>query len=394
MMEKMLRIAGMGLSGLAVNRGRSALSVLGIIIGVFAVILLTSLGNGVQEQITGTLNGFGSNLLTVSPGNSEAQGRGPFAAVSASTLTPEDVKEVEGLSTVAAASGSVPLAAPVDGKSIPLTGVDPSYARIRSVDLAAGRFVEQVGEIALEAPAAEDLLEADPKDAVGKTLSIKGESYEVVGVVEAEEPAFGPPVPQTSFVITDDALALSGAKNVGQIVAEAKDAGSVDAAVDEIGAALKSAHGGAEDFGVMTQKDLLSVFTLITDLFTVLLGGIASISLLVGGIGIMNIMLVSVTERTREIGVRKALGATDADVLVQFLFEALLLTLIGGLAGIGLGVGVSALLPAINPIIPTSVTGTSIGLAFGVSALVGLVFGVLPAYRSARLEPVEALRRG
>jgi putative ABC transport system permease protein len=180
---------------------------------------------------------------------------------------------------------------------------------------------------------------------------------------------------------------------VGQIVAEARSAGSVEQAAKEIGARLKSAHGGTEDFNVETQKDLLSVFTLATDLLTILLGGIASISLLVGGIGIMNIMLVSVAERTREIGVRKAIGATDTDVLFQFLFEALLLTLIGGLAGIGLGVGVSALLPEINPIIPTSVTGTSIVLAFGVSALVGLVFGVLPAYRSARLEPVEALRR-
>jgi putative ABC transport system permease protein len=194
-------------------------------------------------------------------------------------------------------------------------------------------------------------------------------------------------------MITDDALTLSGAGNVGQIVAEARSAGSVEQAAKEIGARLKSAHGGTEDFNVETQKDLLSVFTLVTDLLTILLGGIASISLLVGGIGIMNIMLVSVAERTREIGVRKAIGATDTDVLFQFLFEALLLTLIGGLAGIGLGVGVSALLPEINPIIPTSVTGTSIVLAFGVSALVGLVFGVLPAYRSARLEPVEALRR-
>jgi putative ABC transport system permease protein len=274
-----------------------------------------------------------------------------------------------------------------------MTGVDPSYAQIRSVDLAAGRFVEHSGEVVLETAVAKDLLKSGPKDDVSKTLEIRGKSYEVVGVLEVVKPAFGPPVPETSYMITDDALALSGAGNVGQIVAEARSAGSVEQAAKEIGARLKSAHGGTEDFNVETQKDLLSVFTLATDLLTVLLGGIASISLLVGGIGIMNIMLVSVAERTREIGVRKAIGATDTDVLFQFLFEALLLTLIGGLAGIGLGVGVSALLPEINPIIPTSVTGTSIVLAFGVSALVGLVFGVLPAYRSARLEPVEALRR-
>jgi putative ABC transport system permease protein len=271
--------------------------------------------------------------------------------------------------------------------------VDPSYAQIRSVDLAAGRFVEHSGEVVLETAVAKDLLKSGPKDAVGKTLEIRGKSYEVVGVLEVVEPAFGPPVPETSYMITDDALALSGAGNVGQIVAEARSAGSVDRAAKEIWARLKSAHGGTEDFNVETQKDLLSVFTLATDLLTILLGGIASISLLVGGIGIMNIMLVSVAERTREIGVRKAIGATNTELLLQFLLEALLLTLIGGLVGIGLGVGVSALLPEINPIIPTSVTGTSIVLAFGVSALVGLVFGVVPAYRSARLEPVEALRR-
>jgi putative ABC transport system permease protein len=392
-MGKLFRIAGMGLSGLMVNRGRSALSMLGIVIGVFAVILLTSLGHGVQEAITGKLTGVGSNLLTISPGNAEAQGRGPFAAASASTLTRKDVKTVENLPTVAAASASVPTAALAGTQTIPLTGVDPSYEKIRSVNLAAGRFVERSGEVVLETPVAKDLLKSGPKDAVGKTIKIKGDSYKVVGVLEIAKPAFGPPVPETSYVITDDAIALSGARNVGQIVAEAANAGSVDRAAKEIGAALKSAHGGAEDFNVLTQKDLLSVFTLITDLLTVLLGGIASISLLVGGIGIMNIMLVSVAERTREIGVRKAIGATDTDVLLQFLFEALLLTLIGGLAGIGLGVGVSALLPEINPLIPTSVTGTSIVLAFGVSALVGLVFGVLPAYRSARLQPVEALRR-
>jgi putative ABC transport system permease protein len=190
-----------------------------------------------------------------------------------------------------------------------------------------------------------------------------------------------------------DALDLSRTDTVGQIVVSARDADSVDRAVDEIGTELKAAHDGAEDFAVTTQEQLLSTFTQVTDLLTYLLAGIAGISLLVGGIGIMNIMLVSVAERTREIGVRKALGATNADVLLQFLLEAVLLALMGGLVGVALGVGVSALLPTLSSNLPTAVTATSVGLAFGVSALIGVVFGVLPAYRSARLQPVEALRR-
>ena len=175
-MGKMLRIAGMSLSGLMVNRGRSALSMLGIVIGVFAVVLLTSLGNGVQEAITGKLTGVGSNLLTISPGNAEAQGRGPFAARSASTLTREDVEKVRSLPNVTAASASVPTAALAGTKTIPMTGVDPSYAQIRSVDLAAGRFVEHSGEVVLETAVAKDLLKSGPKDAVGKTLEIRSES--------------------------------------------------------------------------------------------------------------------------------------------------------------------------------------------------------------------------
>jgi putative ABC transport system permease protein len=194
-------------------------------------------------------------------------------------------------------------------------------------------------------------------------------------------------------MLVDDALALSGAENVSQITALAGDRDAVAAAADDISAELQARHGGAEDFSVTTQEQLLSSFSQITDLLTYALAGIAGISLLVGGIGVMNIMLVSVTERTREIGVRKALGATNGDVLSQFLLEAVLLSVLGGLVGIAIGVGVSALLPILSPNLPTAVTWATVGLASGVSVLIGVVFGVLPAYRSARLQPVEALRR-
>jgi putative ABC transport system permease protein len=395
-MKRTFGMIGIGLSGLSGNPFRTALTVLGIVIGVSAVILLTALGNGVQDRISGQIGDLGTNLVQVSPGVGEADG-GPFGAEAASTLTPEDAKTVAGIPSVAAASPSVSIAAPVEGQSVSLSGVDPSYADISSVELEAGRFVEGRGEIVLSAPAAEDLLGLAPEDrgkAVGKMLAVKGKEYEVVGVAQATaEGEFGPPMPQSTYVTTADALAISGTETVGQITVQAADAGSVGAAAREIEGALKEAHGGAEDFSVTTQEELLSTFTQISDLMTYLLAGIAGISLLVGGIGVMNIMLVSVAERTREIGLRKALGATDRDVLSQFLSEAVFLALLGGVLGVALGVGAATVLPIISSNLPTAVTWASVGLAFGVSALIGVVFGVLPAYRSARLAPVEALRR-
>jgi putative ABC transport system permease protein len=387
---------------------------LGIVIGVAAVILITSIGNGVQGQISSQLDELGpTNLIMVSPGaaGGDADGfggdpdggpggpggpeGGSFDAGATSTLTPEDARLVAGLAPVAAASPSVIAAAPVEGQSVPFTGVDPSYPEVRAVELAAGRFAEGSGELVLAESTAEDLLGADAEAAVGQRLAIWDEEYTVVGVSSRPEEAssIGPPMSESSYMTTDDALRILGTETVTQVVASAVDADSVDAATNEIRSTLADAHDGEEDFSVTTQEQLLSNFTQITTLLTYGLAGIAGISLLVAGIGVMNIMLVSVAERTREIGIRKALGATDGDILVQFLLEAVFLSLIGGLTGIAVGIGVSALLPVLSANLPTAVTWTAVGLASGLSALIGVVFGVLPAYRSARLQPVEALRR-
>ena len=449
------RIAGMGLSGLFVNWGRTLLTMLGIVIGVAAVVLLASLGNGIQKSISGQISDLGPNLITVSPGTSGEQDggdNGPFGAAAASTLKPEDTRLVEDLPGVAAASSNVSTVAPVGRESVSFSGVDPSYDEIRAVGLAAGRFVEGRGEVVLSQADARRLLDSGPDEAVGKTLSVgtppedapernpeqspargpnrlperlreqiperlredaapeqaqeSGQEpvqeptpepvreYEVVGVAEASDVEFGPPIPEASYIATADALEISGVETVGQIVVQAEGAGAVNRAVDGIGKELREAHGGAKDFSVITQRELLSTFTQITDQLKIFLAGIAGISLLVGGIGVMNIMLVSVAERTREIGVRKALGATNADVLFQFLLEAILLSLIGGVVGVAVGIAGSAVLPELlTDLPPAVVTGNEVALAFGVSALIGVVFGVLPAYRSARLQPVEALRR-
>ena len=398
---RLFRNAGMGLSGLAANPFRTALAALGIVIGVAAVVALTSLGNGVQKSISGQINDLGSNLITVRPGSESGGERGPFGASTSSTLTPEDTRRVAALSSVSQTSSVVSVVVPIKGSSISFSGVDTTYAQIRSVKLLAGRFVRGPGEVVLAPSTARKLFgtaPGRPGEAVGRTLQIGGpgaaKEYKVVGVSKKEPTGFGPPSPATSYMSTRDALDISGAGTVGQIIASANSAEAVGAAKRGITAELRKAHGGAKDFSVFTQKQLLSTFTQVTDQLQVYLAGIAGISLLVGGIGIMNIMLVSVAERTKEIGVRKAVGATDSDVLLQFLFEAVLLAALGGLTGVVLGITSAELLPRFLTDLPQAVVGwPQVALAFGVSALVGVVFGSLPAYRSARLAPVAALRR-
>jgi len=397
---RLFRNAAMGLSGLATNPFRTALAALGIVIGVAAVVTLTSLGNGVQKSISGQINDLGSNLITVRPGSESGGGRGPFGASTSSTLTPEDTRRVATLPSVSQASSVVSVVVPIKG-SISFSGVDTTYAQIRSVKLLAGRFVRGPGEVVLAPSTARKLFgtaPGRPGEAVGRTLQIGGpgaaKEYKVVGVSKKEPTGFGLPSPATSYMSTSDALDISGAGTVGQIIASANSAEAVGAAKRGITAELRKAHSGAKDFSVITQKQLLSTFTQVTDQLQVYLAGIAGISLLVGGIGIMHIMLVSVAERTKEIGVRKAVGATDSDVLLQFLFEAVLLAVLGGLTGVALGITSAEVLPSFLSDLPRAVVGwPQVALAFGVSVLVGVVFGSLPAYRSARLAPVEALRR-
>ena len=404
-MTRALQTARMAFSALLGHWARSSLTMLGIVIGVAAVILITSLGNGVQGQISGQLNELGPNLITIAPGSGGAAeagaqgfddgGGGPpgGAGGAVSTLTTGDAGAVANLPSVSAASPSVSATVPIEGAGYSFSGVAPSYQKISSVKLDTGRFVQGEKELVLTAASARDLLDSGPEAAVGETVAVGGEEYEVVGISRESTGGGFAAQPASSYMITADALALSRTDNVSQIVALAANPDAVAQTSRDISAELKARHDGNEDFSVTTQEQLLSSFGQITDVLTYGLAGIAGISLLVAGIGVMNIMLVSVTERTREIGVRKALGASNGDVLSQFLLEAVLLSVFGGLVGIAIGVGVAALLPTISANLPTAVTWTAVGIASGASVLIGVVFGVLPAYRSSRLQPVEALRR-
>ena len=414
----------MGFSGVTTNPVRALLTMLGIIIGVGAVIMLTSLGNGIQKSISGEIEGLGTNLVQISPGSESGGEGGPFGAAPASTLTLQDAENISELDSVARASATATAVARLrtgeaanespgnspsgvqqgQAGSIPgssgqaYTGISPSYDEIVPVDLATGRFIENGNEAVLGESLVEESLDASPKEALGRTVEIGGQSLEVVGVsaAQAEGEGLGPPGSGAaiSYIPVGAAMEISGTENVGQIVAQAASSESVSRAEKGIRSTLTEARGGTEDFSIFTQEELLSTFTEVTDQLNVFLAGIAGISLLVGGIGIMNIMLVSVTERTREIGVRKAVGAKDSDVLLQFLSEAVLLSLVGGVLGIAFGIAAGLALPQLLEDLPEAVFSLSeIALAFGVAGAVGLVFGVLPAYRSARLTPVKALGR-
>ncbi len=389
-MFRSFQIARMAAGALLASPFRTMLTTLGIVIGITAVILLTALGGGVQRQITGQIGSLGANTIQINPGVGSTGG--PLTVSTASTLTADDVRRVAALPAVAAVSPVIQASASFGGRAITLTGVDPAYAAIRTVTLDSGRFVATTGEIVLDATVAQALTGTTADAALGRTITLRDTPYTVVGITHVAPGGFGPQAQATtSYLHVADAQRIIGTTAVGQIVAQARDADSVTAATAAITTSLTAAHG-SEDFSIATQQQLLATATQITSLLTYLLAGIAGISLVVGGIGIMNIMLVSVAERTREIGLRKALGATDGDVLLQFLLEAIFLSLGGGLIGVAAGVGLATLAPQLSSNLPTAITPGAVGLAFGVATAIGIIFGVLPAFRSARLQPVEALR--
>ncbi len=400
------------------NKMRSGLTVLGIVIGVAAVIAMLAVGNGAQASITGSISSIGTNLLFVFSGAAEGPPGGPGSGRSGNNNRPLTLSDAEAISDPFAAPSVESVAPAIQGNGTltfggekstsTISGVTPAYATVRNLELAEGEFLNEehlLGRMSVVVlgPETAEAIFGHADGIVGETIRIEGQPFRVIGVLVAKGGgAFGSEDNAAYIPFTTAQARLikrDSRDEVDVLFVQATTAESVVQASDEISNILRQRHRtpiGADDFTVFTQQDFLKTFETITGVLTIFLGGIAGISLLVGGIGIMNIMLVSVTERTREIGLRKALGARKKDILLQFLTESSLLSLIGGIIGIMFGwliafaVGQVATATGNNfvPIVGTD----AIILSTSFSAIIGLFFGIYPASRAANLEPVEALR--
>ena len=399
----LLELLRLAFSRLATSRLRSALTMLGVIIGVASVVALVGIGQGTSSSITARLSGLGTNLLTVTPGATQ-NGNTRGAQGSATTLTLDDATAIKALANVAAVEPELSAQGLVTSGSVNTTtsilGTTSDYPTVRAYTVAVGSFlsdldVERGLRVAvLGATTASDL--GLDSSSIGSTIQIGGLPFEVKGILAAKGTG--------TFQNQDDQVVIPvsvvqkyfvGTRSVRTVGVSVASQDSMDIVTAEITSLLRQRHGLAstatDDFSIANQAQLLETASSISATLTLLLGGIASISLIVGGIGIMNIMLVSVRERTREIGIRKAIGARRRDILAQFLVEALTLSLLGGLVGVAVGLATSAALSRLGGL-AIVLNPLTLGVAVGFSALIGVLFGVWPARQAAVLDPIAALR--
>ncbi|CAG0976229.1 Macrolide export ATP-binding/permease protein MacB [Anaerolineae bacterium] len=403
-----LRIA---LRSLSANKLRSGLTMLGIIIGVMAVIAMLSIGRGTQAAITNQINSIGTNLLYIRPGATQ-QGGVRAAEGSAATLTMEDGEALAGLPDVVAVAPQVESFGQVaylgNNANARILGVTPEYPDAINANLATGEFISAANVTTRAAIAVLGSQIAttlfDTADPIGQMVRINAQNFRVVGVMEAKGGTGFMNADTQVFVPLTTALSrlnrggqFRGGNSVSVLNVKITDSSAQDSVVQSISDVLRERHRSQfqDDFSIQSQQDILNTANQVTGTLTIFLGGVAAISLIVGGIGIMNIMLVSVTERTREIGLRKAIGARKGDILFQFLTEAMILSLAGGLLGVMLGALIARIISGVQmgtTTLNTVVDLDSALLAVVFSAGIGLFFGSYPANRAASLHPIDALR--
>jgi putative ABC transport system permease protein len=392
---------------LSSNKIRSGLTMLGIVIGIGSVIAMTAIGTGAQNSISASIESIGANLVIVMPGAQRSFGGPSAGRGGAQSLTVEDAdaitSQVSGvLSVVREVSSRKQVVATGTNTNTNITGTEPSYMTVRNVSVDDGVFlsannVSSGAKVAVLGPTTrDDLFGVGATDAVGKKIRINGSEYKVIGITKTKG--------GSGFTNSDDAIYIpyttaqryiSGNKYLSEIDISATSSDVSTQVQADVTTLLLSRHNITDptkaDFNTMNQADIIATASSVLGTFTTLLAAIAGISLLVGGIGIMNMMLTTVTERTREIGLRKAVGAKRRDINKQFLIEAIVLTFIGGIVGVLLGWGISVGLSSLG-ILQAQVSLSSVMLAFGVSALIGIVFGYYPAQRASKLNPIDALR--
>ena len=387
---------------LSANKVRSGLTMLGIVIGIASVIAMVSIGNGAKASIQSSIEGLGSNLLTILPGIVQP-GRGIVSSGrgAAQTLKNEDVdiiKSIDGVEYVSPeVSSRFQIVAIGNNTNTTVAGVTPDYMNVHNIALANGNFISDANQrsigrqAVLGATVANDLF--TNQDPLGKTIRINKVNFNVIGILVAKGGVgFSGPDDMIFVPLSTMQKILSGMDYLSMMAVSVADKNKMAEVKDLATNALLDKHRVIEaDFSIISQEDILGTLTTVIDTFTLFLAAIASISLLVGGIGIMNMMLTTVTERTKEIGLRKAIGAKRKDINLQFLSEAVMLTFIGGFLGIILGWLICFIVTSTG-IVKTQVSFFSVLLAFGVSAGIGIIFGYYPARRAAILSPIDALR--
>jgi putative ABC transport system permease protein len=393
------------LEALGANKGRAILTTLGIIIGVAAVIVMVSLGQGASSQVSARLQGLGTNVLTVSPGSSQSGGVRGGAGTNTSLTKADEraiLEEVPDISAISAVvSGNSQVIFGNQNWQTRVQGVRPEFQQIQNWQIARGGFFTAQDDagarnVAVLGQTVARTLFPSGQDPIGQIIRIRTVPFTVVGVLATKG--------ATGFQDQDDVIyipfetgqvRLFGVNALNSIQVQASKAEQTDDITQGITQLLRQRHrlqsNQANDFTVRSSNDIIETAQGVTQTLTLLLSGVAAVSLIVGGIGIMNIMLVSVTERTREIGIRMAIGARPGDVLAQFLVEAIVLSVMGGLIGIALGIGVAIAVPKFVGW-ATVISYTSIGIAFGFAAMVGVFFGFYPARKASQLNPIDALR--